>query len=400
MYAKSRRRGRLVPAFGLALVAMLAFGGLIAGAAQAAPTWHINGTTFTGEAGVSWSSGPVTLSVPAMPGWEVTCTSVSSSNAKIKESTKSSGEVTFSSCTAPQMHCTVEPLHLSFTGVISGPVGAQDYEKLNAGGSWNLHGEACFFEGLGSIGGSTAAAVGAEAVSSSRTFSSTAESTTGATGITYGGFKWKVSGQAATALTGTRYGQKYGTGFGGQEAWTPEATATWTVAGKAFSGTESINVVEGSINITNPATGVKIECKEPYGGGTIMESNRDETYFASEACQIPSIPTCTVGFVWLAWSGQIGKESGKVYERFDLRPAPTEIIMEGSGCPYTGGEINGSIGAYLHSEGINNKASFSQEATKVVRGSGLEFNNEIWYLTSDLGLALWNTNKGKAFGTQ
>jgi hypothetical protein len=71
---QKQRGGRgLVSAFGLALVAMLVFGALAAGAAQASPTWYINGKTLAerGETKAAQVISGGTLSLE-VPNWNVT----------------------------------------------------------------------------------------------------------------------------------------------------------------------------------------------------------------------------------------------------------------------------------------------------------------------------------------
>ncbi len=395
----SKRRKAGASAFGLALVAMLVFAAFGASAAGAS-TWHVEGNSFSGEEGVSWSGGPVSIANQSL-GFTISCGSVSGTT-EIKESSKSTGTITLGSCAVANMpQCKAQPLNLNFNGYLVDS-GGQAYERYNVSGKWTINGTGCYSFESPQIEGSIAAAIGIpDAVNSPRVFSAAAESATGASGLHFAGsWQWKASGEAKASLSGKNAGKDFGTGVGG--TWKP-APASWTVGGKAFSGTEEIAWSEAptSIEIEKTNGSLTIRCKGLVNlESGISSANRSASAVVLYGCAIATAPKCTVSDSELSLSGQIGGVEGGIFEKVDLRGT---VEMSGIGCPFTGvREIGGSVGAYLESHGTSISKWFIGELVDpVVKGTDLRLNGESWYFNAEeLQASLSGASKGKAFGVQ
>jgi hypothetical protein len=239
MFEKRKKRRGLAPALGLALMAMLAFGAFGAAGAQAA-TWHIDGTPFSGKEDVAWTGGPIEITNPSW-GATIACESLLGTT-QIQEGKYSTGTLTFDDCAVEgNPECAVSPLKLSVTGTLIGPADGQAYERYSTGGKWviNNQGSGCALEGQYNAYGTIAAAIGPDAVASTRSFTPQAEAATGASGLQFYGDPWKVSGGAEAFLAGSNYDSEFGTGVGG--TWTPEYPVYWTLNGSEFTGEEEFS---------------------------------------------------------------------------------------------------------------------------------------------------------------
>ena len=107
---KSSKRGRgLASALGLSLLAMLALGAFGAGAAQAAPQWHIQGSVFTGNEEVAWATAGTAVLRNAN-GMEVSCRELTGTSM-ITGGNGDYGTLTLNKCSFVGLHeCTVEPV--------------------------------------------------------------------------------------------------------------------------------------------------------------------------------------------------------------------------------------------------------------------------------------------------
>ena len=173
--ASNKQRKSRGMVLGLALTAMLAFGALSAGAAQAVPTWHINGTPFLGEETFeAESTGIFQIDVPGL-GVTFNCEvgGTASSNA-IFGGSEGEATLSFSECKAKNApKCKAKPLLLPADSELVQVAGVV-YEKfhLNEESRWDL--QYCGLHGSFEISGSLAARVGPEAVEPTLTFSQAA----------------------------------------------------------------------------------------------------------------------------------------------------------------------------------------------------------------------------------
>lgn len=398
MNVESKRRGRRVPAFGLALAAMLLLVAATASAASAS-TWHIDGATFSGEESVSWSGGPIKISRPVW-GVTISCGTVSGTT-KIKKSSESSGTITLGSCAVEKSSaCTVKPLSLNYEGYLVDS-GGQAYERYNVSGKWTITGTSCTLTEQPEVVGSIAAAVGVpDAVKSPRVFSTAAESATGASGLHFIGGYWKVSGEAQQSLAGVNTGKDFGIGLGG--TWVPVAPATWTIGGSPFSGSEEIAWSKGTEPITLSTSAVTVKCTESstYEESEISGGDESVVEVLLSKCGIATAPACTVASIPLTFDGrQLGyDEEGDVLEKADVSG---QWAMAGTGCPFTGTKpISGSVGAALFPEGTVLRKYLGAVEDHDVKALGLRVNGETWHLNPIVSSTLIGANAGEEFGAE
>jgi hypothetical protein len=393
MYALSRRRGGSVSAFGAVLAGMLVFGALLASAAQATPTWHINGTAFSGSESTSWSGGPTTFK-DAWNTRQINCTAMSGTTY-INSSNADTGELIFSGCSvvgAPE--CVVNPLTMSVSGSFnasSEPV----YETFTIGSSkWVI--ENCALAQWYTPSGTFKAKVGEEAVSSSRTLSGN--------NLTIMGSGWSISSRVAAKMTGVNAGKKFGAG-GAWGPWVPFESAKWTIGGTKFTGSESIALSKaGAVTIKNKVTADVISCGWSQGKSlTISGGQFSSGQLNLQGCSLPAYPSCKVSKeeISLTTSGYIGRDEiiGKVRERLDLSGTAT---FSGS-CPEVIGEgalpVGGSIAATLTSNGSALKKAFTSEAEKYAGGApGMRIDGGGWSVTTEIEAVNSGANSGKALG--
>jgi hypothetical protein len=393
------RRGRgAASAFGLALVSMLVLGAFAASAAQASPTWHIDGAEYSGEESVAWSGGSTTFK--AENGWEITCTAMSGTST-ISKGTSSSGTLTFSSCTvAGGPKCVVKPLSLSFNGEPVEAAGA-DYEKLSTSAEWTI--ENCAIGGpKESVSGTIAGLIGEEAVHSSRAFSHANDVATGSSGLSFYGHSWDVTTGADTTLSGSHKGSRYGTGG----AWAPSKESHWTVAGSGFYGEESIALSKaGAVTLTN-AGGKTLQCETSEGTGLkILGGDESSGQITLKKCAFPEYPKCLLNSksttnIALGTSGYIGRDLFSIArERVDVGGSLKLSTFYPEGCPQTGTlTISGSIAATLSTNGIALKKVFEKKAESMTGAPGLLIGAEAWSLAMELETTLSGGNSGKALG--
>jgi len=388
----SKRRKARSSVFGLALVAMLAFGVIGAGAAQAF-TWHIDGSQFLGKESVAWSGGPIQFKNNT---WNATikCNSVEGAT-QIQESKYSTGTLTLGSCSVQGLSaCTVKPLKLGVTGQLMGS-GWQAYERYNTSGIWTITGSQCTLAGEFTVYGTIAAEVGFDSVNATRSFTRDAELATGASGLQFYGDPWQVTGAATASLSGGKTGSEFGAGV---SAW-PEFPATWAVGPEEFFGEEEIAWLEESdpVQIKNAAGTVTINCDMAYGGSmSIFGGDRSSIgEMTFEECSIASAPKCSVVPPALSADGQIGLSEGFVVERLEVSGS---WLFAGE-CPVSGNsEVSGSIGAQLYPEPNAMYKVFSSNAEMRARATGLHFKGQTWRVSTEVGAFLSGANYGEEFG--
>lgn len=401
MSGKHRRARDGASAFTLALAAALACCALVASAAQAAPTWHIDGGKYTGEETASWSGGPIAI-VNEEWGATINCNSLSGST-KTKEGQYSTGTITLSSCSVfENPYCIVEPLQMSVTGTLIGPATGQAYERYNTGGKWVIKdkGAGCALEGSYTVYGTIAAAIGTDAVKSARSFTPVAEKATGASGLQFYGDPWKVSGEATASLTGAHSGDEWGTGVGG--TWTPEYGAVWMLNSEEFLGNEDVGApgeVYDSVQIKNAAGTATVDCELfVHEGGEISGGDQSESYYSAHGCSIASAPKCEVESLWIHVTGQMAFDNYFV-EKLQV---DGEWFMSGTGCPFTSFQnVDGTLGAYV----VPNTAyqvfkMFEPEPEEVTKATGLHVGNEYWHVTTEAESVPIGPNQGHEFGVE
>lgn len=386
MRKSSNRRRGLASALGLSLLAMLALGAFGAGAAQAAPQWHVEGAVFTGSEEVAWATAGTAVLKNAN-GIEVSCNEITGSST-ITGGNSDYGTITLNKCSLVGLpECKVEPVKFPITGslVSSGNYG---YEKLSTSSVLKI--TACAWATSYELFGSIGAKIGEEeAVQSGRYFSEASDKAAGATGLG----SWRLTAHANARLIGARMGMKFGLGGG---VWSPYEPASWTVGGTVFSGEETIQVSKtGLATLTNDA-GEQMICTMSGSGLRIYGSSKSAGTITFQKC-IMTVGTCLLPkTISVSAAGYIGRdEYVTVRERAELSGSISGFSGE---CPFKTGTVTGSIAATLKSTGSALKKKFEAKAEEVTGAFGLRIDGERWRVAAEIEETPSGANAGKALG--
>jgi hypothetical protein len=341
----------LLQRLSLALLIALAVGASLAGAAQAESVWQIDAEDFIGEEDVSISGGPFTLTHDT--GVTITCQG-GSAPMIISDGDQVSAELFLLGCSVKNAPlCTVPNTTLSLEGQLSS-VHGHNYVKFYLDGKWAITGSQCALSGEYEAEGSIAAEIGPAATHPSLTFSSQAETATGATGI-YGVWstsRWRFSGQAQATIQGL---ENWGHALGVDSFGNGSETLSWYLAGKPFAGEAYALILGGPVVVESAGSelATTITCDSTEGNFTIHDGDQASGELNLESCSAESEVGCEFIGAGLPAEGQLIEAGGDTYLK--LKVGGGSWPMWGAECPY---EVEGEVYAELW-------AKIGAEATKL-----------------------------------
>jgi hypothetical protein len=202
--------------------------------------------------------------------------------------------------------------------------------------------------------------------------------------------------------------------FGAVSAGAASAeTATWTIGGKALTGTETTEVQGGQVQFVIPAAGLSYTCKAVEAAGSISSGGKGDAQSltftgcvvdsAEGSCKIHTRGALNGVMRSSGVTATATKVGGSVYEVF----APKEgtilfpLVVEkvtGHTCPAAGSyNWNGTMAAQLGPEAVELGLTFSQAISEAA-GASLTFGANLVFPAGSAVQSLTGANAGYTFG--
>jgi hypothetical protein len=423
---------------GVAVLALLAFNGAQAAAAQAAPTWKVAGKDFSGsETTAVASGGPLSFSVPAL-GWGIKCEKVSATaGASIFGSREASAtSLTLTGCGVEgtekcrlkdSVHGVIGSLWFNAVKAKLVSAGVSTYEVYSpAAGEKepfvtivveNAPGKTCGLTGTFKFTGAMAAQVGTEQPTLTLTFNKAASVATG-TEVKFGVDPVNTTGSIGQTLTGANSGKSWGAGPSEETGESGPSSPFWTIAGAAFSGSETTAVTSGgSMSFSIPELGITVRCEKVNSstGGTISglrQASDSSIGFTgcgiegNEKCRVKDNVHGVIGSLWfLAVKAELVAQGTSIYEVYrptagEKEPFVTFLVenVAGKTCAFSGTyKFNGAMAAQVGAEQSNLTLTFNKAAS-VATGTEVKFGVDPVNTTGSIGQTLTGANGGKSWG--